>query len=67
MTPLLKIDVISCDNCEYATLCACEKRMRRISKDENREFLDIFFFMTRTENDRQYETVQALTRKFDYK
>jgi hypothetical protein len=24
--------------------------MRRISKDENREFLDIFFFMTRTED-----------------
>jgi len=34
--------------------------MRR-SKDENREFPDIFFFMSRTENDRQYEIVQALT------
>jgi hypothetical protein len=41
--------------------------MIRISKDENREFLDIFFFMTRTEDDRQYETVQALTRKFQCK
>ena len=38
--------------------------MTRISKDENREFLYIFFLMTRTEEDRQYETVYAITRKF---